>query len=95
MSSTNSPPSLCALLRDVLYIPEDKWDGFVSDPFDRRFEPDLLDQILSHHGARVGCIAMPEALLRSEVVPVLAEMLVSVIFFWPSLLLIARSLHPT
>ena len=49
---------------DVLYIPISSWDSFCSEPDDRLFEPDLLQQQVS-----VGCplrhIAVPEALFRN------------------------------
>ncbi|KAE8393752.1 hypothetical protein ETB97_008512 [Aspergillus alliaceus] len=51
--------------RDALYVPLDKVHGFLVEPIDRSFEPDLLDQgceVLPH----VDRVAVPEALLQID-----------------------------
>lgn len=67
--------------RDVLYIALDKWDEFLREPDDRCFQQDLLGQLVIVKSANITRIAVPEALLRSEVATALAEILVSTILF--------------
>ncbi|RHZ53849.1 hypothetical protein CDV55_100260 [Aspergillus turcosus] len=47
--------------QDVLYVPLDQWDGFLCEPYDRMFSPELLDQCVSTYALRLGGIAVPEA----------------------------------
>ena len=51
---------------DALYIALDKWDDFLCEPDDRRFQPDLFEQLVDIK-PDLTRIAVPEALLRSEV----------------------------
>ena len=73
-----SPVFVCPFdpIRDVLYITLDKWDEFLREPDDRCFEPDLFEKLISVNSADVRRIAVPEALLRTEVAAALAEILV-------------------
>lgn len=52
--------------RDALYVALDAWDDFLCEPVDRQSQSDLFGQLvdLRPHLTR---IALPEALLRSEV----------------------------
>lgn len=78
-----SPVFVCPFnpTRDVLYIALDKWDEFFREPDDRCFQPDILGQLINSRAADVTRIAVPEALLRSEVAATLAYILVITIFF--------------
>ncbi|KAL9630073.1 MAG: hypothetical protein Q9164_006597 [Protoblastenia rupestris] len=60
-------------IRDALYIELNKWMDFLCEPDDRRFQPDLFEQLLVTE-TDLKRIAVPEALLRSEVAT-LPEML--------------------
>ena len=51
---------------DALYIALDKWDDFLCEPIDRQSQPDLIEQLVDIK-ADLTRIAVPEALLRSEV----------------------------
>jgi len=53
-------------MRDALYITLDKWDDFLREPDDRLFQPDLFEQPVGIE-SDLTRIAVPEALLRSEV----------------------------
>lgn len=53
-------------MRDALYVALDKWDDFLREPDDRLFQPDLFDQLVDTN-SDLTRIAVPEALLRSEV----------------------------
>lgn len=53
-------------MRDALYIALDKWDDFLCEPDDRQFQPDLFE-LLVDIKSDLTRIAVPEALLRSEV----------------------------
>lgn len=53
------------LMQDALYVALDKWDEFCREPYERLFQPDLLEQAVSS-GLSPTRIAVPEALLRSE-----------------------------
>ena len=76
-----SPIFVCPFnpIRDVLYIPPNKWDEFLCEPDDRCSEPDLLERLLDVKTADVTRIAVPEMLFRSEIAAALAEMLVIII----------------
>ena len=52
---------------DALYIAFDKWNDFCCEPYDRLFQSDLFGQIVNVTGPDLTRIAVPEALLRSEV----------------------------
>ncbi len=52
-------------MRDALYIPLEKWDDFLREPYDRQSEPDLLDKLLDCRSDMIR-IAVPEALIRNE-----------------------------
>ncbi|RHZ43799.1 2EXR domain-containing protein [Aspergillus thermomutatus] len=62
---------------DVLYVPLDQWDGFLCEPYDRMFAPEMLDQSVSTYALELGGIAVPEAQVLSSA-SVLHEM-----FEWP------------
>lgn len=51
---------------DVLYVPRDRWDDFVREPFDRQFEPDLLDRNMGCPPPRFTRVAIAEGVLRNE-----------------------------
>lgn len=53
-------------MHDALYIALDKWDDFLCEPNDRLSEPDLIQQLVDIK-SDLTHIAVPEALLRSEV----------------------------
>ncbi len=53
-------------MRDALYIALDRWDDFLCEPSDRLFQLDLFDQLIVV-STDLTRIAVPEALLRSEV----------------------------
>ena len=53
-------------MRDALYVALDKWDDFLWEPDDRQFQPDLFEQLVDIK-SNLTRIAVPEALLRSEV----------------------------
>ena len=53
-------------LRDALYIALDKWDDFLCEPEDRLSQSDLFEQLVDIK-SDLTRIAVPEALLRSEV----------------------------
>ena len=53
-------------MRDALYIAFNKWDDFLCEPDDRQFQPDLFEQLVDIK-SDLTRIAVPEALLRSEV----------------------------
>jgi len=53
-------------MRDALYIALDKWDDFLREPYDRQAQPDLIEKLVDIR-ADLTRIAVPEALLRSEV----------------------------
>ena len=50
---------------DALYIALDKWDDFLCEPDDRLSQPDLFEQLVDIK-SELTRIAVPEALLRSE-----------------------------
>ncbi|PNY23531.1 Uncharacterized protein TCAP_06526 [Tolypocladium capitatum] len=52
-------------VHDALYVALDKFNDFCCEPYDRLFQPDLVDQGVSS-SPDVTRIAIPEALLRSE-----------------------------
>jgi len=78
-----SPVFVCPFnpIRDVLYIALDQWDEFLREPDDRCFQPDLLGPLINFKAADVTGIAVPEALLRSEVAAALADILVMTVLF--------------
>ena len=51
---------------DTLYVPFNKWDEFFREPFDRNFEPDLMERNVNLPGPAFTRVAMSEAVLRSE-----------------------------
>jgi hypothetical protein len=53
-------------VRDALYVALDKWDDFLCEPVDRQYQPDLFEKLVVIR-QDVTRIAVPEALLRSEV----------------------------
>jgi len=53
-------------MRDALYIALDQWEDFLCEPYDRQSEPDLFEKIVDVK-EDLTRIAVPEALLRSEV----------------------------
>lgn len=53
-------------MRDALYIALDKWDDFLCEPDDRQSQPDLFERLVDIK-SDLTCIAVPDALLRSEV----------------------------
>lgn len=57
-------------MHDALYIPLDKWDDFLRfrEPNDRPPQPELVDRLLFTK-SDLTCIAVPIALLRSDVTP--------------------------
>lgn len=59
-------------MRDALYVALDKWYDFLCEPNDRRFEPDLFEQLVGFK-SDLTRIAVPEALLPSNVT-LLSEM---------------------
>lgn len=50
---------------DVLYVPLDSWDEFLSERVDRQYKPDLFEQIVDIKTS-ITRIAVPEALFRCE-----------------------------
>lgn len=54
-------------MRDALYIALDKWNDFLCEPDDRQFQPDLFGQLVDIK-PDLTRIAVPEALLRSEII---------------------------
>ena len=53
-------------MRDALYVALDKWDDFLHEPDNRRFQSDLFEQLVNIE-SDLKRIAVPEALLRSEI----------------------------
>ena len=61
-------------LHDVLYIALDQWDEFFREPYDRSFQPNLVEKLINQKSAQVTRIAVPEVLLlRSEVAAAFTE----------------------
>ncbi|KAI1084593.1 hypothetical protein F5B20DRAFT_212414 [Whalleya microplaca] len=52
-------------MRDALYITLDKWEDFIREPDERRFEPDLLNRLVDINPG-ITRIAISEALLQRE-----------------------------
>ena len=77
-------------MRDALYIELNKWTDFLCEPDDRRFQPDLYEQLLDIK-TDLTQIAVPEVLLQSEVAT-LPEMLRH--FFNLKVLLIVVNAQP-
>lgn len=53
-------------LLDTLYVPLEKWNDFISEPYDRTFQPDLLYRALNCPGIYFTRIAIPRALLEKN-----------------------------
>ena len=51
--------------QDVLYIPVDEWKNFNMEPWDRMFQPDVMDRMVCTHPI-LKKIAIPEALLYAD-----------------------------
>ena len=52
--------------RDTLFVELQKWDDFLREPNDRLYQPDLVEQLVDVR-SELKRIALPEALLQSEV----------------------------
>ncbi|PNP37023.1 hypothetical protein TGAMA5MH_11083 [Trichoderma gamsii] len=52
--------------RDTLYVSEDQWHDFHVEPFDRMFEPDLENKLLSCPAPAFRRLAVPSALIMKE-----------------------------
>lgn len=52
--------------QDVVYVPLDQWDGFLCEPYDGMFTPELYDQCISTYALELGGIAVPEAQVYSN-----------------------------
>ncbi|KAL4914054.1 hypothetical protein BDW62DRAFT_150456 [Aspergillus aurantiobrunneus] len=51
---------------DTLYVSQKQWSGFLCEPFDRIFEPDLLDRLVNCPPVAFTRLAVPAALLRED-----------------------------
>ncbi|PWY82087.1 hypothetical protein BO70DRAFT_379630 [Aspergillus heteromorphus CBS 117.55] len=51
---------------DAMYVSLERWTEFICEPFDRQFEPDLLNRNLGCPAPEVRRIAVPRALLWVE-----------------------------
>ncbi|BCR87254.1 2EXR domain-containing protein [Aspergillus chevalieri] len=54
---------------DTLYVPLNKWDEFCREPFDRTFEPDLVERNVNCPAPAFTRIAVSEVLLGEEINP--------------------------
>lgn len=54
---------------DTLYVPLEKWDEFIIEPYDRLEEPDLFNRAVECPGPQITRIAVPQALLQHKVNP--------------------------
>lgn len=53
-------------LLDTLYVPLENWDDFLREPYDRQFQPDLLNRNVNCPGIAFTRIAVPEPVLHDE-----------------------------
>lgn len=77
-------------MRDALYIPLEEWENCLAEPYDRMFEPDLINRNVDFI-PDVKRIAVSEALLRREAAA-LGEMFHH--FFWLKVLFIVIDPQP-
>lgn len=77
-------------MRDALYIPLEEWENCLAEPYDRMFEPDLINRNVDFI-PDVKRIAVSEALLRREAAA-LGEMFHH--FFWLEVLFIVIDPQP-